>query len=290
MSEGTIHIDPAVDVVVQDNGIVRFLTPHGDLPLSDPFGLVRRVTDQCRQGVTDDALADASHSDAEKTAVTELVRVLTDRRVLTREPAPSQRDVTPHTDVLADWLRHYGGAVETILPAIYIDGAGVLATRLREKLALNGFPVADRADGAGCHVAVSDTADLDCLRSANAAASAAKRPFLPVWLDRACVNWGPMSLPGATGCLECRYHREQAATRSTTPILTTAGRRLSASLSLADLAAVMASAEILRWALGAHIDTDVGMAWRFDILTADLSGSRVSRLPRCPSCGIAAWA
>lgn len=288
-----LKIDPAVDVITEENGNIRFVTPKGAFPMTDPFGLVRRVTDQCRDGASDSVLEAACNSPAEQAAVKKLVEALTDRRVLTVEETPTH-------DVLTDWVRHYAGVKEQPLPTLHMSGSGAILSALAAKLTAAGFAVAGPGGNAGdsdflvddlganwgdCHIAACDHADMTWLRQMNLQAFEYQRPFLPVWLDRSCIHWGPMMLPGATGCLECLWHREQAASRNphfSPPIYDDTA---SKSSILADMAAVMASGEILRWALGAHVETELGMAWRFDFLSSDLSGAKVMRLPRCPTCG-----
>ena len=115
-------------------------------------------------------------------------------------------------------------------------------------------------------------------------AMADQRPFLPVWMDRARVHMGPMAMPGATGCLECWWHRGQAALRRDDVSVVCPNGGLSSDI-VADLGASLVAAELLRWSLGANVVTDLGMAWRFDLLTMDFTGTKVLRLPRCPACG-----
>ena len=280
MKQDIFTIDRAVDVVVADDGTIRFIMPQGDFAMRDPVGLVRLVTDRCRQGATSAALTEHFPADA----VEALLSVLTKRRVLTVAGGEHETAALPVTaDPLRDWIRHFAGATDAGAARLSVSGQGRLASKLTTGLSQAGFHV-EADNGRDAMLAVCDTPDLVWLREMNMQAMAEQRPFLPVWMDRACVHMGPMALPGATGCLECWWHRGQAALRrdDATPMAVGSG---PASAIVADLAAALVTAELLRWSMGANVVTDPGMAWRFDLLTMDFSGAKVLRLPRCPACG-----
>ncbi len=280
MKHEHLKIDPAVDVVVEANGHVRFVTPRGDLPVADPFGLVKRLAHACLLGTTDEALTRSCKGAAEREAMLALIERLKDKQVLTNG------DDRRQPDLLGEWLRHLAGAKGRGLPSIHLEGDGVLADAFRARLQAHGFTLPTEYGAEQCLVAVSDNADLRPLRKHNEVAVKAGQPFFPVWLDRGCAHWGPMVLPGATACLECLWHREQAASRRTyySPPADTDTR--AASPAVAELAATLAIAELMRWALKAHVDTEVGVAWCFDTLKTDLSAAKVLKLPRCGTCGL----
>jgi hypothetical protein len=273
-----LQIDPAVDVVSTKEGHILFRTPQGDIPVTDPFGLVRRVTDQCRQGVTPEALESACNGDIECEQMRALVGKLSQRRLLKQDPPH------PSGDVVTDWMRYYAGGKAAPLPSVSLLGSGKVADAVRDRLALAGFGFDASAESTGW-IATCDEPDMDWLLEQNLQALAAAKPFMPIWVDRACCHWGPMVLPGATGCLECWWHRRQAASRQAQFAAANTAHPLSVSRIVADIAASLASADILRWALNAHVETDHGLAWCFDYLSSDLSGASVLRLPRCDACG-----
>ena len=284
MKQDLFIIDQAVDVVAGDDGMIRFIMPQGEFAMKDPVGLVRLVTDRCRQGTTSAALIEHFPADA----VEALLNVLTSRRVLT--VAGDERPKDQLHDPIRDWIRHFAGARDHGPAVLTVTGQGCLADKLNTNLARTGFAVAapdGDYDGRAALIAACDAPNLAWLRDLNMQAMTQQRPFLPVWMDRACVHMGPMALPGATGCLECWWHRGQAALRRDGAIVDLPHERLSSEI-VAELGASLVAAELLRWSLGAHIVTDPGMAWRFDLLTMDFAGAKVLRLPRCPACGNAA--
>ncbi len=281
MKQDIFTIDQAVDVVVGDDGMVRFIMPHGDFTMKDPVGMVRLVTDRCREGTTSAALLEHFPADA----VEALLNVLTSRRVLIVASGDALKN--PNVDPIRDWIRHFAGATDRGLAGLIVAGQGCLANKLTVGLTRTGFTVASPDadnDSRAAVIAACDAPDLAWLRELNMQAMAEQRPFLPVWMDRACVHMGPMALPGATGCLECWWHRGQAALRRDDPGVFSPNGRLP-SETVAELAASLVTAELLRWALAANVVTDLGMAWRFDLLTMDFTGAKVLRLPRCPACG-----
>lgn len=286
MDTARLVIDPAVDILEHDDGTVRFRAPGSDFAMRDPVGLVRRVTRQCREGATGDALVALSTEPDERQAVEAMVGVLCQRRILTTDTHCATQEP------LVEWLRHYAGVQRTsVLPDMQIEGNGRLHAALTRSLRGAGFTVRNEDElnagkVAACRIAACDHANMDWLRERNRTAVVQGQAFLPVWLDRSSVHWGPMIVPGSTGCLECAWHRGQALQRQGFVDIAceTAGSSAS-SPCLAEFAALLAGTELLRWALGAHVDTEIGMAWCFDMLKMNFSGSKVLRLPRCPVCG-----
>ncbi len=276
---GQSIIDRAVDVVRGDNGDLQFLAPGAEFSISDPFGLVERVAVQCEAGTSREAIVETFSPEPLRQAADSLLQDLARRRIL------ADKNTISGGDVLADWLRHYAGASDKTLPPVSVRGFGHVAAALTRTLADFGFDVAAPAASADGVIACCDTPDMGWLREMNMEAFAQKRPFLPVWLDRAAVNWGPFVVPGATACLECLWHRRQAAQRLSEPPPVWNVRAMSVSPALAELAAVLAGGEVLRWGLAAHVEFDPGMSWRFDMLSLDLNGAVVMKLPRCPVCG-----
>lgn len=278
MADDTFRVDPAVDIVAGKDSI-RYLTPGGAFSLRDPSGIAAAVSEKCRTGATAADIMASYLIPEEREAAAQLLNFLQVRKVMVVEPAGDTANVDP----AREWLRHFANARDVPLPPIDVRGDGALARSLRAKLASVGN---DRSQGAAaCIVAAFDTPHLSSLRQLNLEARNTETPFLPVWLERSTVRWGPMTLPCATGCLECLLHREQAGRRRADPVEAMDMPELTASLLLSDLAATFATGEIIRWALDAHVDTDIGVAWRFDWLTMKMSGSRVLRLPRCTVCG-----
>jgi len=275
--------DEAIDVILSKDGpsgggVLRFIMPGGEFTLRDPTGLVGRVSTALRTGAqADDMLADVD-APTEREAVGQLIDLFKSRRLLKTSTAPAAGPGDP----LTGWIRHYAGVVGRTVNSVDIRGHGLLAGFLRERLFSEGLSI-DTSDAA-CIVAVADTPDFPWLRDQNMQACAQGRTFLPAWLERSSVHWGPMLVPGATGCLECRLHRQQAA-RKRAETLVDVHQDLSISPAVAAVGAGLVSAEALRWALDAHVDTELGMAWSFDLVSMAMSGSKVLRLPRCPACG-----
>jgi len=276
VEQSILRIDPAVDVVSTSDGTITFRTPQGDFSVTDPFGMVRRVTDQCRSGATSQGLECDCGGPEEADQMRKLVRVLRLRRVLTDVALPHARDP------LTEWVRYNAGHAPAPLKRVALEGDGRLVEALAGKLMHAGLVFGNSDDIDACLIAVTDHADIDWLLLQNQDAVTARRPFLPVWVDRSTIHWGPMVLPGATGCLECWWHRRNATARKQTLIC-----ELSHSTSpiVVEMAAGFAAAEILRWASDAHVSTELGMAWRFDVMTNEMNGGLVMCLPRCPSCG-----
>lgn len=280
MADDKLRMDPAIDVVGSAGGI-RFLTPRGGFALRDPSGLANAITGKCREGAaSQDIIADCVDEN-ERAAAAELLGFLRARNILETENAQPQSS----GDISHDWLRHYAGSAHGPLPPVEIRGSGHLANALRVKLNGAGVPDASKQAPA-CMVAAFDTPELTALRQLNLEAMNTHLPFLPVWLERSTVRWGPMTLPGATGCLECLLHRLHNNRRRAEPVEVMDMPSLSVSPMLCEFGAMLALGEILRWALDAHVETDNGVAWHFDWLTMRMSGSRVLRLPRCTVCGL----
>jgi hypothetical protein len=269
--------DEAIDVIPSGGGVLRFVMPGGEFTLRDPTGLVGRVSSALRCGAkADDMLAEVE-APTEREAVGQLIDLFKSRRLLKTGAGPAAGDP------LTGWIRHYAGVAGKTAACVDIRGHGLLARFLRERLRGEGLAV--EASDLACIVAVADTPDFPWLREQNAHACAGGRTFLPAWLERSSIHWGPMLVPGATGCLECRLHRQQAA-RKRAETLVDARQDLSISPAVAAVGAGLVSAEALRWALDAHVDTELGMAWSFDLVSMAMSGSKVLRLPRCPACGV----
>ncbi|MGN6363798.1 TOMM precursor leader peptide-binding protein [Asticcacaulis taihuensis] len=279
MADDKLRIDPAVDVVGGPDRI-RFITPRGGFALRDPNGLAQAITNKCRQGDAPDDIISACTEDTERAATKELLGFLQTRNILGLETAQDQSG-----DISKAWLRHYATSRDTPIPAVEVRGAGRLAQSLKDKLAVAGMPQAINRTPT-CVVAAFDTPQLNTLRQINLDALNNQVAFLPVWLERSTVRWGPMTLPGATGCLECLLHRRHNNERRADPVEAMDLPELSVSPLLCEFAAMLAVGEIQRWALDAYVDTDLGVAWHFDWLTMQMSGSRVLRLPRCPACGL----
>ncbi len=275
------HIDQAVDIVQGGPGTLRFLLPGGEFTLRDPAGIARKVSSRFQSGAKiDDVLAGFDGDDARRAAA-QVIDVFKSRRVL--KSAPKSKAVA--YDALRNWICHYAAVPEQKARTVRLVGHGVLAGILRPRLAASGIDCDGSLTKGACLIAVSDTPNLPLLRQQNADACERGHAFLPAWLERSVVHWGPALMPGATGCLECLLHRRQAARARAEPILDAACDGLGVSATLAAIGGGFVMAEVLRWAFDAHVDTDLGMAWSFDLLTMNLSGSKVLRLPRCPACG-----
>ncbi len=279
MADDRITIDPAVDVI-RRNGGVRFVTTDGGFAMRDPAGLVADIAAKCSAGASTGDIIASYLTPAEREAATYLTDLLTNRRILT----PDLERHHTAGDPAGDWVRHYASAPAAQLPPVQVHGNGVLAESLRRRLISVGNSSDENA--AACVVAAFDAPCLNSLRQLNLDARNTNTVFLPVWLERSTVRWGPMTLPCATGCLECLLHREHSNRRRADPVETMDMPELTASPMLAEMAAGFAIGEILRWAFDAHVDTDLGVAWQFDFLKMSLSGGRVMRLPRCPVCGM----
>ena len=279
MTEDILVIDRAVDVIPEGDDAMRFVLPGGRFLMRDPFGLVKDVTEQCRAGATRDGIAATYSNQPRREAALLLIETLKQRRVLSTE-------LSQGADPLIDWVRHFAGSRDVTLPEIEICGHGALGKSLQLRINRLGFKRPSKRQTRACLVAAVDHPDMTWLREKNRSAFLEKRPFLPIWLDRSAMNWGPMTVPDATGCLECLWHRQQAAQRLTMPA-PRCDAPLSSSATLAEFTSILASTELLRWALKAHVETEAGTAWRFDMLTMEFSGTKVLKLPRCPVCGTA---
>lgn len=276
MKHAVLSVDPAVDIISDANGNIRFRTPHGGFTMRDPIGLVGRVTHQCRLGATRESLVEGCSEQEERDAVAQLVDILEQRRILTAKATATL------PDPLGNWVGYLGHAEIKALPDIHVAGEGLLAQAVHQELKAVGFGLNVSAD---CRVAATDSGDLDWLLAQNRMAILDHSPFLPVWLDREMAYWGPLHVPGATGCLECLYHRQAALSRSS--FRRTDYIAASTSELAVGLAARMATIELLRWTNDAYVDSEVGMAWSLDILRTHIAAATVLRLPRCPSCGAA---
>lgn len=280
MSGEIYHVDQAIDIVQGGGGNLRFVLPGSEFTLRDPAGIAQRVSSRFRNGAgVDDVLGSFDEGDARQTA-SQVIDVFRARRVLKSAVKPG---VVP--DALRSWICHYAAVPEQQHRDVRVEGKGVLADMLRARLSATRVDCdGDPAQGA-CLIAVADRPDLPWLRQQNTKACQRGYPFLPAWLERSAVHWGPALLPGATGCLDCLLHRREASRRRAEPIIDCNGDGLAVSETLAAVGSGLIAAEILRWALDAHVDTDLGMAWSFDLLTMSLSGAKVLRLPRCLACG-----
>jgi len=277
MKQDVLLIDKAVDILPESDGSIRFLTPSGGFVMRDPFGLVKEVTDKCRSGATCEDIAGVCNSQSKRDAAAVLIETLKQRRILTTQKTSSK-------DPLSDWIRHFAAGSELALPSLEVVGSGNLASLMKAKLDALGFDISPHVTDGSCLLAVSEQADMSWLRHKNGEAFRQHRPFMPVWIERSTVFWGPMTLPGSTGCLECHWHRQQAAARSAFPRNECQGE-MSTSAVVSELAAVLACGELLRWGLQAYVDTEIGMAWHFDLLSLEFCGNKVLRLPRCHICG-----
>ena len=244
--------------------------------------------------------------------------------VIVSSPAgPAARSSGPGMDPLGDWIRHYA-AGRSPAPGLRVAvfGTGQLSAALRkglDRLGLNQIegdrPGADgptatvqdgAPDGTGSGIASNpadamdgppsgpqlwigsaDWPDHDRLRSLNGQAVKQGAAFLPVWIDRATIAWGPLVEPGATGCFDCLFHRMAAADRRPPgqPPRPTPHPGIGVSPMIIDIASGFAAAEVVRWAVDGHVDFEPGIAWSLDMLTLTFQGGRVMRLPRCPACG-----
>jgi len=289
MKNEFLVMDRAVDVILID-GAIRFETPTGGFTIKDPLNIASKLADICKHGAHSDNILSNFPINDERKAILELIELLKSRRVLQLDkPDRAKTDIDP----TAHWLRYYAGSRTPKLPSFQCVGGGLLAKHLTQKLNDLGLSPYDEADThndttRSCLIAAFDYYAVNELRELNAQAIKSQRPFMPVWTERHRLRWGPMVIPHATACFECLYHREEAASRRGQPKATMkAGHNHSVSPLVAGMASSLASLEVMRWALEAHMETDVGMAWDFDILTMNMNGSRVLRLPRCHVCGVA---
>ena len=283
MAGAMLYVDDAIDILDVGSNDLRVVTPHGGFTVRDPARVVRRVADACRAGAARDHVIAEFQTTKERDAAEKALSLLERRRVLT-----PQRQPQGGIDPLAHWIRHLAGSEGKRLPPLSIVGLGEMASAIASRVQDLGFDLVSLAYSVGAVpiVAALDEPDMEKLRDLNAQAARMGRPFLPIWLNRSAVNVGPFIEPGATGCLECLHHREEAARRRTEPSPTHLELGVRVSGTMAQLGAGLAGCELLRWAYDAHVETDLGVAWRFDMLSFSLSGSRVLRLPRCPVCGV----
>ncbi len=280
MSSEIVFLDPAIDIVSGEDAL-RFCGPGSSFAVKDVSGVASALAVKWRDGgvVYGEASTDDPH---QKEAADEITELLVGRRMLR-----VGQDRPPHFDPSRHWIQHYASGTKNELPPVNLLGSGYLAARIKEHLSSVGIACVE-GTSAQCLLAAFDTPDLDALRAANVRAHEQEQAFLPIWMERSTAFWGPMTLPGATGCLECRLHRSHANRGRADDLAAFDLSTLSSSSIVAEILAAFAVGEALRWALDAHIETDVGVGWHFNWLTNDLIGRRVLRLPRCPVCGVPA--
>lgn len=286
-----LFLDPAADITVMQHGLMRVTTPGRSFAINDPASIASRIHELCRNGSSRSSIVESFSTSREKRAAGKLLDMFISRRILT-DVAPV---TPPHRDPFRDWIRHTGGAAEATDVTVNLAGDGCLADAIETRLRSFGINISSDLHDADhrtvrchtvkrrCMIAAFDSPRASLLREMNREALAKGCAFLPVWLKRAGISWGPLAIAGATGCYECLIHRERAAERRKHVIEDEAD--MSVSPAAADLGAILASTELLNWVEDAHISTDLGMAWQFDLLKLELKGARVLRLPRCPVCG-----
>jgi bacteriocin biosynthesis cyclodehydratase domain-containing protein len=279
MGSTLLRFDPAVDILHSSSGTVRFVMPGGEFTLRDPSGFVKNICRRFEVGESWEVILGEFEDERERKGAAQLLNILTSRRVLT------SCEFTPQgQDPLRRWVSYYADITDQHAHTICLKGEGRLIEQLRARLDGLGISVATDETLATQVIAVSDRPNLAWLRQVNRDTASTNTSFLPVWLDRSSVRFGPIHMPEATGCLECLLHREQAVRRRCEPVVDEACEVMSVSASVVDLACGLVIPEILRWLDDAHVDTDFGFAWRFDTLTMDMAVERVVRLPNCPVC------
>lgn len=274
-----VQIDRAVDVLETDSSTLRFLLPGSEFSLRDPAGIAKRISARFKNGARPDEVVAGFLDEAERQAAHKIIEILRARRVL----MPASPEQAPQ-DPLTNWIRHYAASRVGAHRTVTLLGKGMLMEMVRERLSAFGLSEAHDDDG-NCLVALADSPELPWLREANMYACRSRKTFLPAWMERSSIHWGPLHLTGASGCLECLLHRRQAARRRAEPIIDHPGTTLAVSPAVAAAGASLIGGELLRWAQDAHVETDYGMGWTFDLVSMELRGSKILRLPRCPACG-----
>ncbi len=283
MDDRMLKIDPAIDVVTPRADTLAFLTPDGPFSMRDRHGLVQRVINGFRDEQSLSGLLRSFDGEGEQAAASELVDLLVNKGVL----APCSRLPRARSaDPLRDWIRHQGGVLDDGGLFVEIAGEGLLAQAVRLYLT-SAETDAGFGGATAIRVMALDTPDHSRLLTANAAAVASGARFLPAWLNRSTFHLGPSIVPGATACLACLLHRQQAAKWRSEPVEAGLVDGVSVSKSLAQLGASLLFSEIVRMALDAYVHTDFGMAYQFDLLNFRLTAGKVVRLPHCPVCDTA---
>ncbi len=278
MDPNPLKLDPAVDVIAYRGDRIVFLTPDGSFTIRDRQGLARKVSEHLRIGKSPRDLLAHLEDDFERAAASELIDLLRARGVVSLAQAlPPVRSPEP----LRDWVRHHAGVTDRAVLSVSVSGGGTLARAIRAGLVDAG--IQSRSDDE-LRIIALDTPDFPELLKANEAAILAGARFLPVWLNRSTLHLGPSVIPGVTACVACLLHRQQAARWRCEPVETALIDGVSISPALVATAAAMTLTEALRALLDAHVNTDFGVAYQFDMLSFRLTSGKVARLPFCVSC------
>jgi bacteriocin biosynthesis cyclodehydratase domain-containing protein len=146
----------------------------------------------------------------------------------------------------------------------------------------------------GCVVATSDFGGRHLMREWNEFCVFHRRHFLPVVLDRMIGYVGPFVVPGETACYECLRARENAAMDD--PMLerateSAAFRRQAVNgfhPTMSSILAEIAALELTKLYSGV-MPWKVGRLIEVNLLTVEMKGRKVLKLPRCPVCSPVNW-
>lgn len=281
------ELEPAIEhaIIAQDR--IMFSSPAGGFTIIDKAGLVGGVLDCLKAGQPIERAFGRIDEDQDRAQLQEHVLNMLIARGIVRKQQECQAG---SGDILAAWLGFVGVAKSTNRH-VQIIGEGGLAKALITELnglGLNGLgrEAAQRGDEpAGLIVCCQDRKDMKALRAANAEAVAAGVPFLPVCIDRHIIAIGPVTIPGATACVECMYQRERMNAGDDTDKPNPMPAHGTVSDFALRFAAMLAAGEAARFLSGAIYDLHIASLVKHSLVTGRRTTSVILKVPRCPVCG-----
>lgn len=139
-----------------------------------------------------------------------------------------------------------------------------------------------------CIVATSDVGNFQAIAEWNGEAIETKTHFLPVALERMIGYVGPLVIPGETACFACfrlrrQAHDSQALANESNEIgsgYPTVGFHPTMASMLGNIAAF----ELTKFYSETIPISQVGTIIELNMLTSQMTGHKVLKVPRCPTC------
>jgi bacteriocin biosynthesis cyclodehydratase domain-containing protein len=302
-------ISPLAEITTMGDDKIAISVVGRRFTIEDPFGMIKSILASVEDGISleDIALALSEHYPAD--AVQSTLKALVDTKVLVG------RDGRAHGDATHEHLEHRRDQDNMIAPearpsyavgnwVVLLAGQGQLADAMSVALTdmqVNVVPVtADAAlpDVTGKRsllLVCSDDENVGLFRQFNRKAIEHNVASLYVGIDWTSVQCGPLTIPRASACYECYFHR----IRSTRKFVAEFDVRSNPDNFLyhalpSRLAIQWAVAETGRVALqylGGTLDNfGQSVFSEINALSGEVGRSLVLRLPRCPVCGNASAA
>lgn len=299
-----LYISPLVEITTLGDDKIALSIVGRRYTIEDRFGMIQSILSSAENGLEQDTLRANLSQHFPQDAIETTLKSLIDTKVLVKHNDRGSGDATQQ------YLAHRREQEGNIMPGasaayaadnwlVLLAGNGALADAMATSLASMHVTLERIATDAVlpvCHgkrillLVCGDDENFALFRSMNQRAVEHGIASLYLGIDWTTVQCGPLTIPKATACYECYYHRIRASRKFVAEFDARSNpdnilyRALPSQLAI-QWAIAEASRITLQYLSGTLENLHHSAFSEINTLNGEIHRSMVLRLPRCPVCG-----